>query len=228
VVARLDPGNVAGLLAGVTVALDCADSFAASYILSDACLTRRLPFISASALALSGYVGGFCGGSAPSMRAVFPDLPEQVANCATAGVLGPVVGVLGSLQAQMALAVILGIEPSPLGQLLRFDAREMRFGGFRFDGAPEPDGRVFRFLAPSEIVADDFVAELRGIDEAPVPVTTTAYRLSVDDFGPHGPRPAAGQRAVLVCRSGLRSWRAANRLQPVFEGEILLVAMGDG
>jgi hypothetical protein len=127
----------------------------------------------------------------------------------------------------MALAVVLGIEPSPLGQLVTYDAREFRFGGFRFDGAPEPDGRVFRFLAASEIVGDDFVAELRGEDEAPVPVAPHARRVSVDDFGPCGPKPANGQRAVLVCRSGLRSWRAANRLQPVWDGEILLVAMGD-
>jgi len=227
VVARLDPGIVDALLAEADLAVDCADSFAASYVLSDTCLARGLPLVSASALGLSGYVGGFCGG-APSLRAVFPELPERAASCATAGVLGPVVGVLGSLQAQMALAVLLGLAPSPLGCLVTFDAQGFRLSGFRFDGAPEPDGPVLRFLAPDAIAPGDFVVDLRGADEAPRPVTPQALRLAVEDFGAEGPRPAPGQRAVLCCVTGLRSWRAARRLQAVWPGEITLVALGAG
>jgi sulfur-carrier protein adenylyltransferase/sulfurtransferase len=223
-VARLDPANVDTLLRDADVAVDCADSFAASYTLSDACRARDLPLISASVLALSGYAGGFCGG-APSLRAVFPDLPERAASCASAGVLGPVVGVLGSLQAQMALAVLLGLAPSPLGQIVTFDAAGFRFGSFRFDGAPEPEASL-GFLGESQIGASDFVVDLRGEDEAPVPVTPSALRLPVEAFGPGAPLPAPGQRAVLCCRSGLRSWQAARRLERVWSGEIALVALG--
>jgi molybdopterin/thiamine biosynthesis adenylyltransferase len=225
VVARLDPGNAPALVAAADVVLDCADSFAASYTLSDACRDARRPFVSASALGLGGYAGGFCGG-APSLRAVFPDLPAHAATCATAGILGPVVGLLGCLQAQMALAILLDVAPSPLGQLVSFEASGFRFGGFRFDGAPEP-AHPRPFLAPAAIAPADFVADLRGADEAPVPATPWARRLAVADFGPGGPTPAPGQRAVLVCRSGLRSWQAADRLARVWDGEIALVAMGD-
>jgi molybdopterin/thiamine biosynthesis adenylyltransferase len=224
-VARLDPANAPALVAPADVVLDCADSFAASYTLSDACLALGRPLVSASALGLDGYVGGFCGG-APSLRAVFPDLPERAQTCATAGILGPVVGLLGCLQAQMALAILLDLEPSPLGQLVSFEGRGLRFGGFRFDGAPEP-ADALAFLAPSQIGPGDFVVDLRPADEAPVPATATARRLAVAAFGESGPRPAPGQRAVLCCRSGLRSWQAAQRLRRVWDGEILLVAMGD-
>lgn len=225
VLGRLDPANAPALVAAADVVLDCADSFAASYTLSDACRDALKPLVSASALGLGGYAGGFCGG-APSLRAVFPDLPERAATCATAGILGPVVGLLGCLQAQMALAILLDLAPSPLGQLVSFDAPGLRFGGFRFDGAPEPENPR-AFLAPAAITPADFVADLRAPDEAPEPATPWARRLAVADFGAGGPTPAPGQRAVLVCRSGLRSWQAADRLARVWDGEIKLVAIGD-
>ena len=224
IAAMLDPANVAGLVAAADVVLDCADSFAASYVLSDACLARDKPFVTASALGLGGYAGGFCGG-APSLRAVFPDLPERAASCATAGVLGPVVGLLGMLEAQIALAHLLGIGPSPLGQVVSFEAPGLRFSGFRFDGAPEPE-RPLRFLAPAEIGAGDFVLDLRGPEEAPVPAAPHARRSAVEAAA-DGPLPAPGQRAVLACRSGLRAWAAARRLERAWDGPILLVAMGD-
>ncbi len=219
----LTPANVDALAQGIDVVLDCADSFAASYILSDACLALGVPMISASALGLSGYVGGFCGG-APSLRAVFPDLPMQAATCATAGVLGPVVGTIGSAQAQMALAVILGVTPSPLGQLMTVDMASFRTGGFRFDGAAEPE-TALGFISATDIRAEDFVVELRG--EALVPVTASAHRFGVSDFSTIRPAPKDGQRAVLTCRSGLRAWQAACKLQGYWDGEISLIAMGD-
>ena len=57
------------------------------------------------------------------------------------------VGKVGAAQAQMALACLLGLSPSPLGQLVSFDLASYRFGGFRFDTAPEPD-HGFGFVAP--------------------------------------------------------------------------------
>lgn len=222
-VARLDPANAPVLVAAADVVLDCADSFAASYTLSDACLAAGRPFVSASALGLGGYVGGFCGG-APSLRAVFPDPPERAATCATAGVLGPIVGLLGALQAEMTLELLLGLAPSPLGQLVSFESPGLRFAGFRFDGAPEPD-RPLRFLAPADIAPADTVIDLRGPEEAPVPAVPGALRIGVAEAAAH--RPPAGTRAVLACRSGLRAWQAGRGLAAGWDGEICLVAMGD-
>ncbi|QRK11288.1 HesA/MoeB/ThiF family protein [Archangium violaceum] len=223
VVAALEPANAPRLIEGCELILDCADSFAVSYILSDVCLARGLPFVSASVTGREGYAGGFCGG-APSLRAVFPDLPQRMGSCAETGVLGPVVGVIGAMQAQMALALLAG-ETGVLGRLVTFDGATFRAGGFRFDGAEEP-AHAPRFVSPSEITPGDLTIDLRGAEEAPL-IHPAARRLSVAEVGPGMELPEPGQRAVLVCRSGLRAWRAAERLAAIWPGDIALVAAGD-
>ncbi|NRB18392.1 MAG: ThiF family adenylyltransferase [Rhodobacteraceae bacterium] len=221
----LTPANVADLVQAADIVLDCADSFATSYILSDACLELGKPLISASALGFQGYVGGFCA-RAPSLRALFPELPARAASCDSAGVMGPVVGTIGAMQAQMALNTLLGLSPSPLGQLISFDLHSLRIGGFRFDGAAEPEAPL-RFIAPEALTTSDFVVDLRSPEETATPVTPLALRLTLDELKTSRPSPATGQRAVLVCRSGLRAWQAARALQSYWTGDITLIAMGD-
>lgn len=214
---KLTPANASGLLDGQDVVLDCADSYAVSYMLSDLCFAQNSPLISASVLGLGGYVGGFCGG-APSLRAVFPDAPDSGASCETAGVLGPVVGMLGAAQAQMVLNVLLGLSPSPLGQMMQVDGRQMVTTGFRFDHAPEP-ATAFSFMAAAQLSQDDLIVDLRSQAEAPTPLHPSAQRLNPNDIAPQ-----EGRRLALCCATGLRAWRAAEELHPIWPGEIVLVA----
>ena len=220
VVTRFDPETADDLCADMELVLDCADSFAASYVASDHCAAAHIPLISASVVGTEGYCGGFCGG-APTLRAVFPDLPDRLGSCDADGVLGPSVGVIGNLQAQKAMAVLTG-DQTPLGKLVSYDATAMRFGGFRFDRAAEPDNG-HRFIAPSNIAETDFVADLRDPEE-PGPPLPDARRHRVQDFDHLTPK---APRVVLACRSGLRAWQAADRLRKNWNGTIALIAMGE-
>lgn len=84
----LTPATAPERVAGADLVLDCADSYAVSYMLSDLCHAAGVPLISASCLGLGGYAGGFCG-SAPSLRAVFPDAPDSRCKLRNRGRAGP-------------------------------------------------------------------------------------------------------------------------------------------
>lgn len=217
----LTPANAPGLVAAADLVLDCADSYAVSYTLSDVCLAHDIPLISASVLGFGGYVCGFCGG-APSLRAVFPDAPQNGASCESAGVIGPAVGIIGALMAQMALAHLIGLGPSPLGQMVQFDGRALRSSSFRFDRAPEPTAPI-PFIAASQLTDADHVIELRqGAD----PLHPAARHVAADQLAEHLRTADAcpDTRLVLCCATGLRAWRAAEDIKDIWPGEIALVA----
>ncbi|BBO29354.1 hypothetical protein AltI4_37420 [Alteromonas sp. I4] len=224
----LSPEDADKLCDQADIVLDCADSFAVSYTLSDACMRTRTPLISASVLAFAGYVGGFCG-TRPSLRAVFPDLPAQAQSCASAGVMGPVVGVLGCLQAQFALNTLLAIEPSPVGQLLSVDLKNLQQSGFRFDSASEPPTQdALTFISPRDITQEDWVVDVRdGMTETSRQSDAIVQHFSLDDFRTRQYKPDEHRRAVIVCRTGLTAWRAARLLQTYWQGDIRLIAMGN-
>ena len=221
---RLTPQNATVLVAGADLVVDAADSFAVTYVLSDACLAIGKPMISASVIGLTGYVGAFCGGG-PSYRAVFPDVAVEGGTCATVGVLGTAVAVLGSLQAHLALHLLLGLEPSALGRVITFNAKRLAFGGFGFAGSPEPEQFV-PFIAPDSVTADDLVVDLRSLEEAPQSPFAGARRLDVDHVVALLAEPSSSRRIVLCCRSGQRALAAADRLREGGLDNLALVALG--
>jgi molybdopterin/thiamine biosynthesis adenylyltransferase/rhodanese-related sulfurtransferase len=223
VVGRLTPQNAAALIAKADVIVDAADSFAVTYMLSDACHAAARPLVSASVIGLTGYAGAFCGGG-PSYRAVFPEVSIDGGTCATVGVLGTAVAILGSLQAHLTLHLLLGLEPSVLGRVTTFDAQKLAFGGFGFAGSPEPE-RAVPFIAPDEVAADDLVVDLRGVDEAPQ-TFAGGQRLRVDRVAALAAQPRPAGRIVLCCRSGQRALMAADALRERGIANLALVALG--
>ena len=221
----LRASTVARALEGIDLAIDAADSFAVTYTLSDACQPRHIPLISASVLGRQGYVGGFCG-SAPGYRALFPQLPTSAANCNTAGVMGPAVATLGAMQAQMALSVLLGLTPSPLGSLVNCDFTQWHFRAFRFDDAQEPTQPAIPFIDRDLLQADDCIVELRSQEEAPHSVAAQVERVlpeAIDAW-----QPPAGRRVVLVCASGIRAAKAASVLAQRGVMPLAIIAANQG
>ena len=222
---RFGPADAAEAVARADIALDCADAVAVSYILSDACHAAGKPLVYGAALGLSGQAAVLCGG-APSLRALFPDASGVTGNCAAAGVLPPVVALIGAAQAQMALALLTGLGEDPRGRLLTWDSARLRASSIDISKAPEPATPGFAFADLSALPADALTVELRPETEAPA-LPHGARRIAPETLpaaleGEDPSRPLA-----LICSAGLRAWRAAETVAPHWRGPIHLVAAGD-
>lgn len=143
---RVDPDNVESLVADMDVVLDGADNFPTRYLLSDACVKLAKPLVYGAVHRFEGQVSVFDAGRQrgvlPCYRCLFPEAPsaEDAPNCAEAGVLGVLPGIIGLLQATEVLKLILGLGDSLAGRLLHFDALAMRFRETRL--RPDPDCAV--------------------------------------------------------------------------------------
>ena len=129
---RLSVANVAALIDGYDLVIDGSDNFATRYLLNDACYFARKPLVSAALLRFEGQLSVFRaydGPPHPCYRCLFPEPPppDAVPNCAEAGVLGALAGVVGSLQAVEAVKTVLDLGDSLSGQLLLIDVLSMRF-----------------------------------------------------------------------------------------------------
>jgi len=127
--------NVRDIFNGYDVVLDGTDRFATRYLTNDACVIMRKPLVSAAIHRFEGQAMTYVPNRGPCYRCLFPEPPTDglVPNCAEAGVLGVLPGVLGTIQATEAIKLITEIGEPLIGRLLTYDALEMRFGEFKFE-----------------------------------------------------------------------------------------------
>ncbi len=140
--ARVNADNVDALLADVDVVIDGADNFPTRYLLSDACVRLGKPLVYGAVQRFAGqatvFDAGRLRGESPCYRCLFPEPPGEgeAPNCAQAGVLGVLPGIIGLIQASEAIKLVLGLGDSLSGRLLQFDALAMRFHETRL--SPDP------------------------------------------------------------------------------------------
>jgi molybdopterin/thiamine biosynthesis adenylyltransferase/rhodanese-related sulfurtransferase len=125
----LGPANVAAIIAGYDVILDGTDTFETRYTLNDAAVAAGIPVIHASVFRFEGQLTTFVPYEGPCYRCLYPTPPppELAPGCSVAGVLGVVPGIMGLLQTNEALKVLLGIGDTLAGRLLLFDALDASF-----------------------------------------------------------------------------------------------------
>ena len=124
---RVSAGNIAELIADYDVIVDAADNFSTKFLINDACVLAGKPYIYGGALRFEGQLMTYVPGRGPCYRCIFRDMPAagEVPSCKEAGVLGAVVGVIGSMQAVEAVKLILGVGKPLTARLMTFDALAM-------------------------------------------------------------------------------------------------------
>ncbi len=128
---RLTPENVDEIFGNYDLIVDGSDSFETRYIVNDACVRLGIPQVHGSIFRFDGQVTTFDPRqeNSPCYRCLFPTPPppELAPNCAVAGVLGVLPGVVGTIQATEAIKMLLGIGEPLVGRLLMYDALSMNF-----------------------------------------------------------------------------------------------------
>jgi len=126
---RLTSENALDILTRYDFALDGSDNFPTRYLVNDASVLLRKPYVYGSIFRFDGQVSVFAAPGGPCYRCLFaePPPPDLVPNCAEAGVLGVLPGLVGSLQALEAIKLILGVGESLVGRLLLVEALKLRF-----------------------------------------------------------------------------------------------------
>jgi adenylyltransferase/sulfurtransferase len=228
-VARLDADNVARLCDGHDLIVDCSDNFSTKFLLNDFSLRAGKPVLFASVYQYEGQLQFVRGdANSPCLRCVWPEARDGlVGNCAEAGVLGPVPGVFGSLQALEALKYLLGL-PGIGDDVLIFDlvtlsTQRLRarreatctaHAGSGVAAAPASTLEIeFESLADAQRAGFQIidVRDARERDAEPVPVPST--HLPMTRLLTGASSLDLGARYLLVCATGKRSTAAADLLR---------------
>jgi adenylyltransferase/sulfurtransferase len=148
---RLWKENVLDIFRDYDVVLDGTDNFASRYLINDACVLLDKPNVHGSIFRFEGQASVFHASQGPCYRCLFPDPPppDLAPNCAEAGVLGVLPGVIGLLQATEVIKLILGIGDPLIGRLLTYDALDASFRELHLH--KDPDCPMCGRFAPTSL-----------------------------------------------------------------------------
>jgi molybdopterin/thiamine biosynthesis adenylyltransferase len=131
---KLDTAQLDALVPTVTLVVDCCDNFETRQAVNAACVRHKVPLVSGAAIRMDGQIAVYDArdDKSPCYACIFPpsEAPEEV-RCATMGVLAPLVGVIGTMQAMEAVKLIAGMGSRLTGRLQMLDGRDMAWNEVR-------------------------------------------------------------------------------------------------
>lgn len=230
-VVRLDAGNALALVRAYDVVVDCSDNFRAKYLINDAAVLARRPAVFASVYQYEGQLqvykpepGHAC------LRCLWPGAVADgvVGNCAEAGVLGPVPGIFGTLQALLTIKILLGLSGQLEGELLLLDFNNfssLKLKAPRGAACLAPDCALIREIADEDTGIEITLASLAqaaqlGLDvidirtaEEYAAAPTGVRHIEMGALLAAPEMLSRGREVILACASGKRSLAAARKLR---------------
>jgi molybdopterin/thiamine biosynthesis adenylyltransferase/rhodanese-related sulfurtransferase len=247
IAAPLSAANVDTLVAGADLVLDCTDQMAVRYLINAACQRHRRPWLFAGVDRFAGQLALFVPDGA-CFQCLYPALPEQLQDCAGAGVLGVVPGMLGLLQAGEALKFLTGLSVPSQNHLLLWDGLGLELRRLRLRRDPAcrccggsgvaemPIATVCSTSASAdwELSPSAFAEARQRPDHLLMDVRSAAeyqafniggLNIPVDELQPDDPR-LAGRALLLLCQTGVRSRRGAAQLRAAGRGAVFSLRGG--
>ena len=232
---RLDGSNALSLIRSYDLVVDCSDNFRTQYLINDAAVLAQRPAVFASVYQYEGQLqvykpepGYAC------LRCLWPEAMADgvVGNCAEAGVLGPVPGAFGTLQALMAIKILLNLQGQLAGELLLLDFMSFSTTKLKARRRLECHAPACSHIAALESDAAELELKLSSLSEARsrgfhiIDIRTDAEVNAAPSGARHVPMAAllanpalaadpndADRPVLLLCASGRRSLTAARQLR---------------
>ncbi|MCB9029991.1 MAG: molybdopterin-synthase adenylyltransferase MoeB [Deltaproteobacteria bacterium] len=232
---RFAAENARELVAQYQLVLDCSDNFTTRYLINDACVLEGKPFVFAAINRFEGQLAVFnLNSKAPTYRCIFPKAPpaDAIPNCAEAGVLGVLPGVVGALQANEAIKVLADLGDVLSGKMLCFDALRAKFQVIELkrnekyatvnEIIVEGDScmslfKSYREISPSELHTMIPTEQVQLVDVRE-PFEHAVCNLG-GDFIPLGQlesnldRISRDKKVIFICHHGVRSKRAIDLIE---------------
>ena len=227
---RLDSSNALQIFESYDLIIDGSDNFPTRYLVNDACILLNKPFVYGAIYRFEGQVAVFNYKNSASYRDLFPEppTPEMAPNCAEAGVLGMMAGIIGSVQANEAIKVLTGIGQPLAGKLWVIDALSMNVRSFKIPKNPslKPitqliDYQEFCGLKSVNIPSISFeelcawqhqkrdfqLIDVREPKEFDIK-NLGGELIPLSEIEQHLPRIRKDKTVVVHCQSGIRSQKA--------------------
>ncbi len=233
----LQPDNALELFKQYDVIVDGSDNFPTRYLVNDAALICNTPFVYGAIYKFEGQVSVFNYNNGPTYRCLFPEPPmaNEAINCSEVGVLGVLPGIIGCMQANEVIKIILGFEDVLTGKLLCYDAKKASTYSIAVSKNEDVINKVLALqehfvTRPFELSCDvnseyeikmgalkqfehvQFL-DVREVHEAPKLELQNSIQIPLDQLQNQINKINSAGTIICVCQSGIRSLKATKLLR---------------
>lgn len=233
---RLNHKNALDLFKQYDIIVDGTDNFETRYLINDACIITNKPLVFGAIYKFEGQVSVFNYQNGPTYRCLFPEAPEKnsVPNCSEIGVLGVLPGIIGTMQANEVLKIILGIGETLSGKLLCYNALNSQTMTLNIsknnneiekvlkskDSFTLKHTEAFCEIPPKIVSIEDVllqnniqIIDVRETHETPKVEGITVISAPLSELNLHVNQLDATKDKYIFCQSGIRSKKAVSILQ---------------
>lgn len=229
---KFSPKNAMKIVSGFDILLDASDNQETRYLTNDVAIKTNKSFVYAAVYKFLGQLSVFNYQKGPSYRCLFPKPSQEAKNCNDLGVLGVLPGVLGLMQAQEVLKIILGIGGVCSGKLLVYDALKSDISKYSFAKNDEIIKRTIQQKhlgikvkksskkKDKTIDFDEFleylnhqIIDVRSADEKPKAKGKNLIQIPLDTLVENLDKIKSKKQKLMVCKTGIRSAKSIQILE---------------